>query len=35
LLAEDEPKLKVLALTKLDQVVHQFWPEIAEKIESM
>jgi 26S proteasome regulatory subunit N2 len=35
LLDEDESELKVFALSKLNDVVDQFWSEIAEQIKKM
>lgn len=29
------PELKVFALSKLDMIVDEFWPEISEAIEKM
>lgn len=35
LLSEPEEKVKVFALNRLDQMVDDFWPEIAESVSSM
>jgi 26S proteasome regulatory subunit N2 len=35
LLEESEPKLKVYALEKLDNIVDEFWPEISDNIQQM